>query len=101
MLLGLRLLLGIGESVGFPCVSKLIAAVVPVKSLGAANGIVAFGYILGRRWLAGGRPAHGAVRLAHRVLDLRRPVAAVAPAVVPRPLPNRAVRRATRTGRPR
>ena len=47
MLLGLRLLLGIGESVGFPCVSKLIAAVVPVKSLGAANGIVAFGYILG------------------------------------------------------
>ncbi len=47
MLLGLRLLLGIGESAGFPCVSKLLAAVVPIKSLGSANGIVAFGYILG------------------------------------------------------
>jgi len=47
MLLGLRLLLGIGESVGFPCVAKLIAAVVPVKSLGMANGIVACGYLFG------------------------------------------------------
>lgn len=47
MLLGLRLLLGIGESVGFPCVSKLMAQVVPVKSLGTANGIVAFGYLFG------------------------------------------------------
>jgi MFS family permease len=47
MLLGLRLLLGIGESVGFPCVAKLIAAVVPVKSLGTANGTVAFAYLFG------------------------------------------------------
>jgi MFS family permease len=47
VLLGLRLLLGIGESAGFPCVSKLLAATVPVKSLGAANGVVASGYILG------------------------------------------------------
>jgi MFS family permease len=47
MLLLLRLLLGIGESAGFPCVSKLLAAVVPIKSLGTANGIVAFAYLFG------------------------------------------------------
>ena len=47
VVLGLRLLLGIGESVGFPAVSKLLAAVVPVRSLGVANGIVAFGYLSG------------------------------------------------------
>jgi MFS family permease len=46
-LLALRLLLGIGESVGFPCVAKLVAAVVPVKSLGLANGVVACGYLFG------------------------------------------------------
>ena len=46
-LLVLRLLLGIGESAGFPCVSKLLATVVPVKSLGTANGIVAFAYLFG------------------------------------------------------
>lgn len=46
-LLVLRMLLGIGESVGFPCVSKLLAGVVPVRSLGTANGIVAFGYLFG------------------------------------------------------
>jgi MFS family permease len=46
-LLGLRLLLGIGESAGFPCVSKLLAAVVPIKSLGKANGVVAFAYLFG------------------------------------------------------
>ncbi len=46
-LLALRLLLGIGESAGFPAVSKLLATVVPVKSLGTANGIVAFAYLLG------------------------------------------------------
>lgn len=46
-LLALRLLLGIGESAGFPCVSKLLAALVPVKSLGTANGIVAFAYLFG------------------------------------------------------
>ena len=47
VLLLLRLLLGIGESAGFPCVSKLLAAVVPIKSLGTANGIVAFAYLSG------------------------------------------------------
>jgi MFS family permease len=46
-LLALRLLLGIGESVGFPSMSKLLASVVPVKSLAFANGIVAFGYLFG------------------------------------------------------
>ena len=46
-LLLLRLLLGVGESAGFPSVSKLLATVVPVGSLGRANGIVAFGYLFG------------------------------------------------------
>ncbi len=46
-LLGLRLLLGIGESVSFPCVSKLLAAEVPVGNLGRANGVIAFGYLFG------------------------------------------------------
>jgi MFS family permease len=46
-LLLLRLLLGIGESAGFPCVSKLLAMVVPVKTLGTANGIIAFAYLFG------------------------------------------------------
>jgi MFS family permease len=47
MLIALRLLLGIGESTGFPCVSKLLAAAVPVESLGTANGIVGCGYLVG------------------------------------------------------
>lgn len=46
-LLALRLLLGVGESVGFPAVSKLLASVVPLQSLGRANGLVAFGYLFG------------------------------------------------------
>jgi MFS family permease len=46
-LLALRLLLGVGESTGFPCVSKLLAMVVPLKDLGSANGIVAFAYLFG------------------------------------------------------
>lgn len=46
-LIVLRLLLGLGESTGFPCVSKLLAAKVPVESLATANGLVAFGYLLG------------------------------------------------------
>jgi MFS family permease len=46
-LLLLRLLLGIGESAGFPTASKLLAAAVPVASLGIANGVVAFAYQLG------------------------------------------------------
>ncbi len=47
MLLVLRLLLGLGESAGFPCVSKILAVVVPAKGLGTANGIVAFAYLFG------------------------------------------------------
>jgi len=46
-LLLLRLLLGIGESAGFPCASKLLAVAVPMESLGLANGIVAFAYQFG------------------------------------------------------
>ena len=46
-LLALRLLLGIGESTGFPCVSKLLVGIVPLESLGTANGMVAFAYLLG------------------------------------------------------
>lgn len=47
LLLVLRLSLGIGESAGFPCMSKILAGVVPKESLGTANGIVACGYLLG------------------------------------------------------
>jgi MFS family permease len=47
VLLSLRLLLGLGESAGFPCTSKILASVVPTESLGTANGIVAFAYLLG------------------------------------------------------
>jgi MFS family permease len=47
MLLVLRLMLGLGESAGFPCVAKLMAATVPPKGLGTANGIVALGYLSG------------------------------------------------------
>ena len=43
----LRLLLGLGESAGFPCVSKLLALVVTPKGLGTANGIVSFAYLFG------------------------------------------------------
>jgi len=47
LLLVLRLMLGVGESVGFPCTSKILAAAVPTESLGTANGIIAFAYLLG------------------------------------------------------
>jgi MFS family permease len=46
-LLLLRMLLGLGESVSFPSMSKLIASGVPMASLGFANGMVAFGYLIG------------------------------------------------------
>jgi len=46
-LLGLRILLGIGESVAFPCASKVLARYVDVGHLGIANGILSFGYLLG------------------------------------------------------
>lgn len=43
----LRLMLGLGESVTFPCMSRLLAANVPTARLAEANGIVAFGYLIG------------------------------------------------------
>jgi MFS family permease len=46
-LLALRLLLGVGESVTFPCQSKLIATAVTQVRVGSANGLVAFGYLFG------------------------------------------------------
>ena len=46
-LLVLRVLLGIGESVAFPCASKVLAHAVEVSRLGVANGIMSFGYLLG------------------------------------------------------
>ena len=46
-LLALRVLLGIGESVAFPCASKVLAHAVEVSHLGVANGILSFGYLLG------------------------------------------------------
>jgi MFS family permease len=47
VLIALRMLLGVGESTGFPSVSKLLAGAVPTASLGTANGIVGFAYTLG------------------------------------------------------
>jgi MFS family permease len=47
MLIALRLLLGVGESTGFPSVSQLLAAAVPATRLGTANGIVGFAYTFG------------------------------------------------------
>jgi MFS family permease len=47
MLLALRVLLGIGESVAFPCASKILANAVDVSRLGVANGVLSFGYLLG------------------------------------------------------
>ena len=47
LLFTLRLLLGIGESVGFPCTSKILASTVPKQSLATANGIIAFAYLMG------------------------------------------------------
>lgn len=46
-LLGLRILLGVGESAAFPCASKVIAHAVGVSRLGVANGVLSFGYLLG------------------------------------------------------
>jgi MFS family permease len=46
-LLSLRLLLGIGESVAFPCTSKVIAETVPPENRGLANGVVTAGLKLG------------------------------------------------------
>jgi MFS family permease len=46
-LLALRVLLGIGESVAFPCASKVLSQAVAAGRLGVANGIMSFGYLLG------------------------------------------------------
>src|SRR5580700_608072 len=43
----LRLLLGLGESVAFPCVSKLLAQRVEHHRLSFANGAMSGGYLLG------------------------------------------------------
>jgi MFS family permease len=66
-LLLLRLLLGIGESAGFPSAGKLLAVAVPVESLGIANGIVAAGYQFGPAvgaWCGGLIMAHYGWRAA-------------------------------------
>jgi MFS family permease len=46
-LIALRLLLGLGESVAFPCSSKLIAEHVPPEKLGWANAQIAVGLSIG------------------------------------------------------
>jgi MFS family permease len=46
-ILMLRLLLGIGESVGFTTTSKLIATAVPPERVALANGTLGFGYLFG------------------------------------------------------
>src|SRR5215475_6035021 len=46
-LLALRLLLGVGESVAFPCTSKVIAENIPPQNRGLANGVVTAGLKLG------------------------------------------------------
>jgi len=45
--LALRLVLGLGESAAFPCMSKLLARHVPPASLGFANGFVVAGVHFG------------------------------------------------------
>lgn len=47
VLLALRLTLGLGESAGIPAVSKLLAGALPPERLGAANGLVGGGLMLG------------------------------------------------------
>ena len=47
IVMALRMLLGFGESAGFPCVSKLLTVDVPVEELGFANGVVGSAYSLG------------------------------------------------------
>src|SRR6266705_2761208 len=47
MLLIMRLILGIGESVAFPCYSKILARHVPEHSRGFANGAIIAGMKLG------------------------------------------------------
>ncbi len=46
-LLAFRLLLGVGESVAFPCTSKLIAQHVPTENRGLANAVITAGLKFG------------------------------------------------------
>jgi MFS family permease len=46
-LLALRILLGIGESVAYPCLCKLLAQRAPEHERGRANGLIAAGQALG------------------------------------------------------
>lgn len=46
-LLLLRLLLGIGESAGFPCASQLFASQLPRSQIDMANGVLGFSYLVG------------------------------------------------------
>ena len=47
MLLALRVALGVGECVAFPCSSQLLARHLPGEALGAANGLICVGLALG------------------------------------------------------
>ena len=47
MLFALRILLGLGESVAYPCSAKLFAQYLPSSALGRANGLVGVGMALG------------------------------------------------------
>jgi MFS family permease len=47
ILIGRRLMLGLGESAAFPCSSKLLAEHLPRDKLGAANGLIGVGLALG------------------------------------------------------
>jgi MFS family permease len=46
-LFALRILLGLGESVAYPCIAKLIAQRAPEHERGRANGLIAAGQALG------------------------------------------------------
>ncbi len=109
MLMLLRILLGVGESVAFPCAAKLIANAVAVSRLGIANGVLSFGYLLGPAFgtLVGGylmaafgwRPVFmlfGALSLVwlwpwRRMAMAAPAVAAVNPESKPEPPPSFAV----------
>ncbi len=47
VLLGLRLVLGLGEAVAFPCSSKVLAEFLPSHRLGQANGLIGAGLAAG------------------------------------------------------
>jgi MFS family permease len=46
-LLALRLLLGVGESAGFPCASQLFASQLRPAQIDMANGVLGFSYLVG------------------------------------------------------